>query len=691
LPKNEGPGDNPEAAALGFNDSHWDQVQLPHDGLVAQGADNTTCPTGCSGRSYIPRVQMWYRKTFTLPAAWEQASSSSVWIEFDGIFRATIVYLNGKIVARNSNGYIGFQVSLTEGNATGLLRGKGKPNVLALFVDPDTGAGFSHSKRTGWWYEGGGLYRHARIVRGNNFHFASNGFVARSTIGTGHVATLTAAATVRNAGPAAVVGGSTYVSFSVVEQATGKAVGNSSVVRLSSAIAPGASISVASSISIASPMLWNSRAPALYTITAKLFVESAPAASIDAVDITHGIREITFSGAPNTPSCTLNRKTWKWRGFCDHDNFAVVGTAVPDRVKLFRAQMSRAVGGNSRRTSHNPPDPIMLSIYDRLGMLVMDETRIFNSAPTSVDAMRALVERDRNHPSVAMWSFCNEAACEPPKNNPTSSEPQAGAPLFQQAVVAADPTRPTSGNTPGWSGHYPPFIKSDLLTETIGIQGFSHAGSHTPDSFHGMSEYATKPIFGSECCSCNTMRDEDVGCESSNGQQVCIQKSFAAECAQAQTSVYDLPEWIVGTMVSAHSPPLHSSPLHSPPLHSPPLHSPPLHSPPLHSPPLHFPPLYTGNMLSFSSFSSSPPPVLRSGLYSVTVPPSPFSISLLPLLPCLALRALHPLLLMLIISVPFFPTIQDYYGEPSGGWPYAISSYGQFDLSGFPKAQGERP
>jgi hypothetical protein len=146
--------------------------------------------------------------------------------------------------------------------------------------------------------------------------------------------------------------------------------------------------------------------------------------------------------------------------------------------------------------------------------------------------------------------------------------PQLGAPLFAAAVRTEDGTRPTVANTPGWNGSYPPYIATDLLTRNIDIQGFSHAGMqqgdsnahldgnpalgkapNTPAIFHNLSQYKTKPIFGSECCSCNTMRDEDVGCESSNGQDHCIQKSFSADCAQEQTEVYDNAPFVVGTMV----------------------------------------------------------------------------------------------------------------------------------------------
>ena len=109
-----GPGAHPAEAAPAYNDSAWARVRLPHDGLIALGASNTSCPTGCSGKSFIPRREMWYRKSFVLPAAWSPplpehpggvgvgGSGSSVWVEFDGVFHACVVYLNGVVVAKNA-------------------------------------------------------------------------------------------------------------------------------------------------------------------------------------------------------------------------------------------------------------------------------------------------------------------------------------------------------------------------------------------------------------------------------------------------------------------------------------------------------------------------------------------------------------------------------------------------------------
>merc|ERR1711871_1864170 len=194
------------------------------------------------------------------------------------------------------------------------------------------------------------------------------------------------------------------------------------------------------------------------------------------------------------------------------------------RIKLFRAQASRSVGGNGRRTSHNAPDPAMLDIYDRLGITVMDENRVIANDTEHENEMRALVARDRNHPAVTIWSFCNEAGCE-------SSANQAGGPRFQRATYELDGSRPTLANM---------FTFNDLLSNTIDVQGFSHQSRQKLDQCH--AAMPEKPIFMSECCSCNTMRGEDI---SYNG----LQQSFNADCQQSQTNNSNGAPYAIGTMV----------------------------------------------------------------------------------------------------------------------------------------------
>ena len=186
--------------------------------------------------------------------------------------------------------------------------------------------------------------------------------------------------------------------------------------------------------------------------------------ALDAVAATHGFRSLRYDA---DAGFFLNEEHFKVRGFCDHATFAVVGMAVPHRVSLFRAQASRAVGGNGRRTSHNPPESAVLDVYDRVGVVVMDENRLFANETRYVDDMRALVKRDRNHPSVVIWSFCNEAGCE--------GDHEAGGPRFKEAADELDGSRPTLANM---------FTFGDLLSETIDVQGFSHESRAQLDDCH---------------------------------------------------------------------------------------------------------------------------------------------------------------------------------------------------------------
>ena len=216
----------------------------------------------------------------------------------------------------------------------------------------------------------------------------------------------------------------------------------------------------------------------------------------------------------------LNEEHYKVRGFCDHNQFAVVGMGVPARIKLFRAQALRAVGGNGRRFSHNPPDPIMLDIYDNVGVVVMDENRLFDNNTKYVENMGALVKRDRNHPSITIWSFCNEA-------NGCEGNREAGGPSFREITYELDGSRPVLANM---------FTFNDLLSHTIDVQGFSHQNRDKLESCH--EKLPDKPIFLSECCSCNTMRDEDEGRETvyDNPHYADIQKSFNARCTESNSS-----------------------------------------------------------------------------------------------------------------------------------------------------------
>ena len=400
-PANPDPGANPPESKVGYKDDDWQDIFLPHDALIASAPSQKACPDGCSGKSFIPRHVLWYRKTFTIPAEWK---SDTFWLDFEGSFRETTVWIDGVLSGRHSCGYTPFRVRLD--NITSVEAGK--PTTIAIFVDPDNGDEGARDHGSGWWYEGGGLHREVNLVRASKLHVAQSGLFAYSNLtwDGSKVATgvVHAKAELANGGTTA---GSACVKFTVMS--SDGDVAATAMTSAPVAVAAGGTGYAEASLEVKTPLLWSSSSPNLYTINATVHDGSCSSPAIDNVQEMHGFRELRWDA---NDGFFLNKQHFKIRGFCDHNNFAVVGMAVPKRVNLFRAQASRAVGGNGRRTSHNPPDPAMLDIYDRIGVTVMDENRLFDNKSQYYDNMGALVKRDRNHPSVVIWSFCNEVGCE---------------------------------------------------------------------------------------------------------------------------------------------------------------------------------------------------------------------------------------------------------------------------------------
>ena len=251
-------------------------------------------------------------------------------------------------------------------------------------------------------------------MKTNHVHIEQDGLFAYSNI-TGLVKTrstpslglsaesavLHASATVVNDGDSAA---EVCTTFTLANQA-GKSVGT--VIAPKTTLSPGETSTVHGSISVTAPELWSSPKPYLYNITATVSACGSSAdpvindAVFDTLSASTGFRSLRYDA---NEGFFLNEQAYKVRGFCDHNDLANVGMAVTDRLHLFRAQASRSVGGNGRRTSHNPAAPVMLDIYDRIGITVMDENRQFANNSEYVSNMGSMVKRDRNHPSIIIWS-----------------------------------------------------------------------------------------------------------------------------------------------------------------------------------------------------------------------------------------------------------------------------------------------
>ena len=506
--------------ARDYDDSSWELVDVPHDGLISENYSETEGP---ERQGYLPKNVTMYRKHFNLPLDWK---GKSIWVYFEGIFRASTIYLNGQLLKYHDCGYTSFSVRLD--TVSGVYYGDGKENENVLVVRASP-VGYS-----GWWYEGCGIYRHVHLVAADPVHILPDSFYGASNV-TGKIlnhgdknkpnkgmyteqADFFFQADVINSKESSDAV-SVIVNFILYNPDGMKMKAVSS---LPVSIKPGTNTTIRAKLVASSVELWSNLHPYLHTLQAEVVSDSK---ILDSVNVSIGVRKADWD--PKT-GFYLNEVPFKWRGFNNHNDFTGVGMAVPDRVNLFRGQSMRAVGANSWRMSHNPPIPVMLSILDRLGIVVWDENREFGDNNIWVENQKDMVERDRNHPSIMIWSFCNERHCD------AGSKENAVGKDFRKVSYEEDSFRPVSANMNPRSG--------EGLTPVLDVQGFSHRSGDEFDEFH--KQYPNKPLIGSECCSCRTQRGEPFTDKKNK-----VFGSFNADCNQLETG-YELERpFVAGCMV----------------------------------------------------------------------------------------------------------------------------------------------
>jgi hypothetical protein len=505
-------------SAKDFDDSSWEVVDLPHDGII----EGTYDQSAVKSHAYLPLNTTWYRKHFNLPTEWK---GKSIWVYFEGVFRASTVYFNGQQLLYHDSGYTSFSVRLD--NASSVMYGDGKENenVLAVQANPN-------SEYTGWWYEGGGIYRHNHLVSANPVHVAVDSVYGASQVmgpisdhgpqdpSKGQFADVEFYPLVElvNDGSSQA---SVMVKFDLIDESGAN---KGTVTSQKMSIDPGKTVVVNTTIpKVSSIELWSLARPCLYKLQISL-MSASDSSQLDSLTQWIGARHTRWD--PDT-GFYLNGKHFTWRGFNNHNDFTGVGVAVPDRVNLFRGQMMRAVGANAWRMSHNPPFPIMLDILDNIGVVVWDENRNYGPNPTWIQDQKDMVRRDRNHPSIMAWSFCNEAGCYRGDKNGAAGN-------FSEVSKQEDPFRPVTANSF--------FTTTSDLANTVDVQGFSHIEGKDFDVYH--QKVPNKAVIGSECCSCTTQRGEDVA-DSTNK----ILSNFNANCNQPQTENQLDRSFVAGCMV----------------------------------------------------------------------------------------------------------------------------------------------
>ena len=467
-----------EPAAIGgepsdpaFNDSSWRTVHLPFDYVVEQAFTNTAN----AGHGSLPTPPSWFRKTFVLPTG---DRGKRLWIDFDGIYRDAHVYLNGQDLGEHQSGYTPFRCDISKAAHYG-----GK-NVLAVYVNP------RHFE--GWWYEGGGIYRHVWLNAANPLHVAPWGSFVTSVLseprpgGPVAPAVVTISTKLDNAGAASAC----HLVSTVLDE-SGAVVGKAS----SLVTVPGdGSQTVSQQVTVTSPLLWSLESPHLYHVSQTV---DRGGQILDTNTETFGIRTIRYDA---DTGFYLNGKPVKIQGTCNHQDFPGVGIGVPDNLEAWRVKTLKEMGANAWRMSHNPPTPSLLDACDKLGMLVMDENRHLGdtysdhtAGGTPADDLSDLSEmilRDRNHPSIIMWSMCNEEGLE--------GSPD-GARIFaamMKVVHLYDTTRPISCAMNG--GWFDPGFRD--VEDLMGVNYYPEVY----DKFHKL--YPKKPMFASETASTCTTR-----------------------------------------------------------------------------------------------------------------------------------------------------------------------------------------
>lgn len=487
-------GDFATAMVPSFEDGSWQTVTLPHD----WSSDGPFRPDLASGTGYAPGGVAWYRKHFFLDA---DQSGKSISIEFDGVYDWSEVWINGQFVGLRPYGFSSFQYDLTP-----YVHFDGSDNVLAVRVD--------HSRvADSRYYTGSGIDRNVRLVVTEKLRIAHWGIYVTTPEVNQASAIVHIETTVENqsAEPCA------YSLQSDIVSPAGEVVASLTTTRNVS----GNSVqTVIQEAKVLRPDLWSPATPAMYMLQSHI---KSGETIVDDTKTSFGIRQACFD--PKN-GFFLNGQSLKIKGVCLHHDAGSIGTAVPARVLERRLRILKEIGVNAIRTSHNPPDPVLLDLCDRLGFLVMDEAfdeftpaknkwvagvnigepsrfgyaEIFNQ--WSVTDISDMVRRDRNHPGIILWSigneidFANDPFSDPvlganyrPQNPPATDLVKCAAPLLA-AVKSLDRTRPATAALAT-------LRMSDAvgLPELLDAVGYNYQEARYPADH---AKYPTRIIYGSE-------------------------------------------------------------------------------------------------------------------------------------------------------------------------------------------------
>ena len=371
--------------------------------------------------------------------------------------------MNGYVAARNESGYAPFSAEIGD-----FLNYDGKPNVITVRADASLGEG--------WFYEGAGIYRHVDLVSADPVHIPQWGTFVRSEVRT-NGALVHTQTEVFNSG---VAPASVTLRQSILGGRTNSALPDTPL-----QLAPGERRIVEQELLLPAPLLWSLAEPNLYTLYSQVMSGKDP---IDDYSTSFGIRDIRFDAARGF---FLNGRPVKLLGTANHHDHAGVGTAIPDTLHRWRVAQLKETGSNAWRSAHNPPATSLLDACDLYGMLMICEARYNSSDEEALSQLERMIRRDRNHPSVILWSLGNE---EPHQATPRGARINAE---MARHVKRLDPTRPTTfAMDQGWDNG---------IGRVVDVLGFNYRTNQI-DAYHG--RHPDQPVYGSETGSTVATRGE---------------------------------------------------------------------------------------------------------------------------------------------------------------------------------------
>ncbi len=439
-----------------FNDSDWRKLDLPHDWSI-EDLPGTQSPfnadaVGQTGTGFTEGGIGWYRKSFIIP---ESDKDKIIQLQFDGVYMNAEVWLNGQLIGKHAYGYTTFLFDITDKILFG------KENVLAVKVQ-----NLGENSR---WYSGSGIYRHVWLNILNPVHFSQWGTFITTPEITTDKASVNIKTNITNTIEKAV---SVEIKTTLLN-AQNQVV---STTRVQKQINPKSSIEVEQNAEVLNPELWSIDSPALYKAVVELYLGEQ---MIDRRINKFGIRTISFDAANGFQ---LNGKTIKLKGGCVHHDNGPLGAKAYDRAEFRKVELHKASGYNALRSAHNPPSTALLEACDSLGMLFIDEA--FDMWKTGKNAfdyhlyfdenwkkdIESMVLRDRNHPSIILWSIGNEI---PDMDNQETVEL---ASMLSNHVRELDATRPVTAAVNGVSD------AKDAFMATLDVVGYNYApGKYVSD------------------------------------------------------------------------------------------------------------------------------------------------------------------------------------------------------------------